>query len=121
MAGALGPPRATVRADRRRPRMNMRVLTVGNMYPPHHLGGYELVWQAAVRHLRAHGHDVRVLTTDTRIASASGAEDDDAHRDLRWWWRDHDFPRRSWRERLAIERHNGEVLERHLGEANPDV
>ena len=26
----------------------MRVLCVGNMYPPHHLGGYELVWQGAV-------------------------------------------------------------------------
>ena len=25
----------------------MRVLTVGTMYPPHHLGGYELLWQAA--------------------------------------------------------------------------
>ncbi len=36
------------------------------MYPPHHLGGYELVWQSAVAHLRARGHEVRVLTTDYR-------------------------------------------------------
>jgi hypothetical protein len=26
----------------------VRVLCVGNMYPPHHLGGYELAWQGAV-------------------------------------------------------------------------
>ena len=41
----------------------MRILAVGNMYPPHHLGGYELVWRAAMRHLREHGHTARVLTT----------------------------------------------------------
>ena len=45
----------------------MRVLTVGNMYPPHHLGGYELVWRAAVRHLRSLGHEASVLTTDFRL------------------------------------------------------
>ena len=39
----------------------MRVLCVGNMYPPHHLGGYELVWQGAVQALRAAGHGGRVL------------------------------------------------------------
>lgn len=38
---------------------------MGNLYPPHHLGGYELVWQATVRALRDRGHDVRVLCTDT--------------------------------------------------------
>ena len=36
----------------------MRVLTVGNMYPPHHLGGYELMWRSSVEHLRAVGHEV---------------------------------------------------------------
>lgn len=99
----------------------MRVLTVGNMYPPHHLGGYELVWQSAVRRLRALGHDARVLTTDTQIPSATGPEDDDVHRELRWWWHDHAFPRRSLRERLAIERHNAAALGRHLDELQPDV
>src|SRR4051812_18996778 len=41
----------------------VRVLTVGNLYPPHHFGGYEQVWRSAVQHLRAQGHDVRVLAT----------------------------------------------------------
>jgi glycosyltransferase involved in cell wall biosynthesis len=91
------------------------------MYPPHHLGGYELVWRATVRHLRSLGHDVRVVTTDTRLPTANGPEDDDVHRELRWWWRDHQLPRFGWRERVAVERHNAEVLKRHVDEFAPDV
>jgi glycogen(starch) synthase len=98
----------------------MRVLAVGNMYPPHHLGGYELVWRSAMRQLRADGHQTRVLTTDLRIGS-DGQEEPETYRDLHWYWHEHTFPKRSWRERLALERHNGAVLERHLGEFDPDV
>jgi glycogen(starch) synthase len=101
----------------------VRVLTVGNMYPPHHLGGYELMWEAGVEALRAAGHDVRVLTTDYRSPGGGPAAVDDreTRRDLRWYWRDHEFPRMSLRERLALERHNARVLERELGEVDPDV
>src|SRR5438552_15011542 len=100
---------------------DVRALAVGNMYPPHHLGGYELVWRSAVRHLRELGHEVRVLTTDFRLPSPREAADPDVHRELRWWWREHAFPQRPLRERLAIERHNARVLERHLDELRPDV
>jgi glycogen(starch) synthase len=99
----------------------MRILTVGNMYPPHHLGGYELVWQSAVRHLRAAGHAVRVLTTDHREAHGTGTEDADVHRELRWYWREHDFPRPGLTERLALERHNAAVFDRHLAEHAPEL
>src|SRR3954452_21622180 len=92
----------------------VRVLAVGNMYPPHHLGGYELVWRSAVRHLRSLGHDVRVLTTDFRLPDPTEPEDDDVHRELRWWWRDHAFPHLSPRECLQIARHNARVLTRRL-------
>jgi glycosyltransferase involved in cell wall biosynthesis len=33
------------------------------MYPPHHQGGYEIHCEHMVSHLRASGHDVRVLTS----------------------------------------------------------
>jgi glycosyltransferase involved in cell wall biosynthesis len=99
----------------------VRVLAVGNMYPPHHLGGYELVWRAAVRHLRAAGHDVRVVTTDFRVPSPQEADEDGVRRELRWWWRDHAFPRLPVRERLAVERHNARVLERELDAFHPDA
>ncbi len=101
----------------------MRILTVGNMYPPHHLGGYELMWRAAVEELRSAGHIVRVLTSDYRSPGATldRADHGDIRRDLWWYWRDHEFPRLSFRERIALERHNAGVLTRNLDEVEPDV
>jgi len=98
----------------------VRVLAVGNMYPPQHLGGYELVWQGAMRALREAGHEVRVLTTDLRLSDA-GEEDDFVARELRWYWRDHAWPSFTPRERLALERHNARVFDRHVRELRPDV
>lgn len=91
------------------------------MYPPHHLGGYELMWRSAVAHHRAAGHEVSVLTTDWREPGASAADERDVHRELRWYWHDHDFPRLTVGERLALERHNARVLDRRLEEFTPDV
>ncbi len=99
----------------------MRVLTVGNMYPPHHLGGYELVWRSAVEHLRAAGHETSVLTTTHRRAGVEDADPPHVHRDLRWWWRDHDWPRFTLRQRLAVERHNARVLAARLAADRPEV
>jgi glycogen(starch) synthase len=101
----------------------MRVLTVGNMYPPHSLGGYELLWHGGVDALRGRGHQVRVLTTDHRdpAAAALAEEDPGVHRELRWYWRDHAFPRLGARERLRLERHNAHVFDRHVRELRPDV
>jgi glycosyltransferase involved in cell wall biosynthesis len=90
------------------------------MYPPHHFGGYELVWRSAVEHLRTQGHEVRVLTTDLRTG-ATAPDDPDVHRELRWYWRDHGFPPRRLRATLALERHDHAVLDRHLAELRPDV
>jgi glycogen(starch) synthase len=98
----------------------VRVLTVGNMYPPHHQGGYELVWRSAVEHLRGLGHTARVLTTDHREATYE-RDDPDVHRELRWYWRDFAFPRLSLPARVALERHNADVLHRHLADLRPDV
>ena len=98
----------------------MRVLTAGNMYPPHHFGGYELVWRSAVEHLRARGHAVRVLTTDVRTVSRE-PDGEDVHRELRWHLRDGEFERLGPRARVALARHNHRVLNRHLDEFRPDV
>ena len=100
----------------------MRVLCVGNLYPPHHLGGYEVIWQSAVAHMRRLGHEIRVLTTDHRAPGVEPEveEDRDVHRERRWYWRDHRFPRLGSRARLALERHNARVFDRHLRELSPD-
>lgn len=101
----------------------MRILTVGSLYPPHHLGGYELMWRSSVAQLRAAGHEVRVVTTATSLAEPDPAVEEDAnvHRELEWYWRDHAFPRLAARDRLALERHNLEVLDRHLSDLSPAV
>jgi glycogen synthase len=92
------------------------------MYPPHDLGGgYELTWRSAVEHMRSRYHEVRVLTSDYRAPGVEGPPEPDVYRELRSYWRDHGFPRVPVRERIAIERRNGEILERHLAEQEPHV
>lgn len=99
----------------------MRVLTVGNMYPPHHQGGYEQDWAAGVAALRAAGHDVQVLVSDHREPGVGDVDEPDIFRDLRWYWHEHEFPKRSFREALAIERHNAAVLAQRIKAFAPDV
>jgi len=99
------------------------MLAVGNMYPPHHSGGYELVWQAAMGHARAHGHTVRILTSDYEAAPGRDEQDPDVHRTLRWYW-DPSRERFVGQGRLArvwLERHNATELRRHLDDFRPDV
>ena len=94
------------------------------MYPPHDLGGgYEITWRSWVSYARERGDSVRVLTTDWRRAELGPDTelDPDVHRELRWYWRDHEFPKVSIRERIRLERHNAAVLERHLGQLQPDA
>lgn len=93
------------------------------MYPPHHQGGYELAWRGAMDHLRRRGHRVTVLTTDHREPGvpASAGEEGEVRRELRWYWRDHAFPRYGMLARLRIERHNRRVLARSLAELAPDA
>lgn len=99
---------------------DLRVLGVGNLYPPHDLGGgYELTWRAASQHLRRDGMQVRILTSELGSDGEIEELDDDVHRELRLYWREHAFPRRSLRERIAIERDNAATLRRHLAELRP--
>jgi glycogen synthase len=101
----------------------VRILCIGNRYPPWSLGGYEVVWEAAVAMLRERGHDARVLTTlpDPSDQPAPAPPPSSAYRELRWYWRDHEFPPLSPAEVLRLERHNARVLSRHLAEQDPEV
>jgi glycogen synthase len=101
----------------------MRILTVGNMYPPHHAGGYEVMWQTAVQRARQLGHSVRVLTSDYRISDDIAETDPDVHRTLRLYWDLHryEFPQLGPAGRLRYELHNHRELQRHLKAFRPDV
>jgi glycogen(starch) synthase len=93
------------------------------MYPPHHQGGYELVWQSANRCARAAGHAVRILTSTHHEAGVRTEDEPDVHRTLRWYWDWHryEFPRLPIGERIRLERTNAAELRRHLAEFRPDV
>ena len=99
----------------------MRILTVGNMYPPHHQGGYEQDWAAGVGALRAAGHDVEVLVSDHREPGVADVAEPGVFRELRWYWHEHEFPPWSLRECLAIERHNAAVFARRVEAFKPDL
>jgi glycogen(starch) synthase len=83
----------------------VRVLSVGLTYPPDGLGGYEVTWRSAVEAMRGAGHEVRVLSS----------------RELRFYDHAHGPPRIGTRARLAVERHNLAVIDRHLDDLGPDV
>src|SRR5947209_15792508 len=95
---------------------DVRVLAIGTVYPPHHLGGYELIWSGAMRHLRGQGHEVRVLVTGHQRAGVRpGADEEpDVHRELQWYWHDHAWRAMSPAAVVRLERHNAAVLDRHL-------
>ena len=99
----------------------MRVLSVGNNYPPHHLGGYEVIQRGVDRQLRADGDAVVVLTTDYRRAGATEPDDGDVRRELRSYWRDHEWPAMSLGAAAALERHNARVFDDLLETFRPAV
>jgi glycogen(starch) synthase len=99
----------------------VRILSVGNRYPPWSVGGYETTWAGAVGFLRDRGHAVRVLTTRPDPSDRPGAGAGDVRRDLRWYWRAHEFPPLGLRACVALERLNARVLAAHLASFAPDA
>lgn len=101
----------------------MRILLITNMYPPHHLGGYELSCHDVVDRLLARGHGVTVLTTSFERAGVAPRADSphDVRRTLDLYWRDDHPWTPSLREMVALERHDHRELRRALRELDPDV
>jgi glycosyltransferase involved in cell wall biosynthesis len=58
----------------------MRILVVGNLYPPVVFGGYEILCEQVVNRLRMRGHDVRVLTSS--FSKETAPPDPRVQRDL---------------------------------------
>lgn len=97
-----------------------RLLMIGAGFPPHGpIGGYELSWMSFVTHLATQGIDWSVLTTETAGRAERVAH---VHRDLKSYKLDSGaFSSPSWRQRLAVERHNNAALKRVIRESRPDV
>jgi glycosyltransferase involved in cell wall biosynthesis len=101
------------------------VLTIIHLYPPHHLGGYEIACQGVMERFGQKGHDVLVLTAawpsegDDEV-SASGVK---VRRTLGGWWDMEKFAPTSppFAQRVRTERHNQQALRRVLKDFRPDV
>lgn len=97
----------------------MRLLFVSNLYPPHHLGGYELLCQEVATHLTARGHEVTVLTSDFGVQDTT--QEQGVRRELKlasdiYYYRPWQVLR-YWTDEHA----NRRAVQRALTETNPDV
>ena len=99
----------------------MNILIVTALFPPDHLGGYEIACQAFVRHLEERGYSVRVLA-GRRPAASGSPEGTLVYRELEWY-KDDDLMFRSPRRlaRPVLERRNLATLRRHVSEFSPDI
>ncbi|HYE29979.1 MAG TPA: glycosyltransferase family 4 protein [Methylomirabilota bacterium] len=98
----------------------MRILALTNLYPPHFLGGYELICGAVVPALRLRGHDVHVLTSNHEVANAPKVREVKVERTLRI----HGFYGHPWLNifKLAdLEAYNNRVLNETLDRVQPDL
>jgi len=102
----------------------MRMLTVIHLYPPHHLGGYEVACQSVMERFAERGIEVEVLTADHRMEGVDEVTSPvRVRRVLRGWW-DWDAwapVQMNLRQRVAVERHNQRAMADALAEFKPDV
>jgi glycosyltransferase involved in cell wall biosynthesis len=98
----------------------MRILVVSNLYPPFHIGGYELGCYEIVERLKARGHHIDVLTSNYKCEGRQS--EDGIHRrlmsDLIQPTRS--FPADVWRV-FRKQVHNQTVLRRTVAQVRPDI
>lgn len=98
----------------------MRILTLTNLYPPHYLGGYELICHMVVNELRARGHSVHVLTSNHVVDGQPAETEKHVDRTLRI----HGFYGHPWlgiAKLSALEAHNNRALIAAIQKYRPDV
>jgi glycogen synthase len=98
----------------------MKILALTNLYPPHYLGGYELICYMVVNELRARGHQVQVLTSNHVVPGKPAETELDVERTLRI----HGFYGHPWLNiaKLAqLEAHNNRTLVAAIEEHKPDL
>lgn len=100
----------------------MRILVVSNLYPPHYLGGYEILCRQVVVELSARGHELLVLTSDHGAAEPSGHLDGiPVHRTLHLETPFDRAPRISRVLRMRVGAHNAGVFRAAAALFKPDL
>ena len=102
----------------------MRILVITNLYPPHAIGGYEERCRRVIDGLRARGHEVRVLTSDHKVASVTVLHPPSDPPHVARVFRIHGFFDHPWlapHKLFGLEKHNHAVLRAELAAFAPDV
>lgn len=98
----------------------MKILALTNLYPPHYLGGYELICYMVVNELRARGHSVQILTSNHVVPGRPTVPECGIERSLKI----HGFYGHPWLnivELRRLERHNNDTLRQAIREHAPDL
>ena len=104
----------------------MRVLAIVPLYPPHHIGGYEVICRGVMERFAERGHEVVVLTAEHTmdgVVASDATSGVRVERRLRgWWdWNTNGALQTTMLERLRIERHNEQALRAVLRSSAPEV
>jgi glycosyltransferase involved in cell wall biosynthesis len=99
----------------------VKILVLTNLYPPHHIGGYELICQTVVDQLRERGHTVPILASDHHVASAREQNDDPEVERLLRINGLYGQPWRGVRQLRPVERANNQILRQALDHHRPDL
>jgi glycogen synthase len=101
----------------------MKILAAGLLYPPHYLGGYELVCEGVMRAASARGHEVQAIVSNYRKPGVSEPDVLPVDRSLRSYLDTtaQRVPPMSPLRRLELERANAAAFERRLREFAPDL
>lgn len=100
----------------------MRILVCSNLYPPHVLGGYEILCRQVVDHLVELGHSCSVLTSDFQSQHEQDFVGEVKTR--RWLHLDVDFgqpPSISRTRRVRVGSHNAAMMNRAIEAEEPDI
>jgi glycosyltransferase involved in cell wall biosynthesis len=98
----------------------MKILVITNLYPPHEIGGYELRCRDVCDRLKASGHEIRIVTSNHKVAGRTEIPEPHVSRKLRI----NGMYGNPWLpiQRLyAQEKHNHQVLADEITTFRPDL
>jgi glycogen synthase len=99
----------------------MKILALTNLYPPHYLGGYELIAWAVLNALRERGHEIHILTSNHEV---SGKSTPPPEQEIDRVLRIHGFYGHSWHgiwKLRELEKHNNQILVSTIARFKPDI
>ena len=98
----------------------MKILVISNLYPPHEIGGYEIICRDVVDLLTQRGHQLRVLTSEHHLDGRPQVDQPNVSRSLRI----HGMYGHPWlpiHGVFSIESHNHQALQQEIDSFKPDV